>query len=132
MQLMTNTVEFRHFHMFAGLGGAAKGFNRGHARVGQLEAKWRCIGGIDVDANAMRDFKQLAGVEGTCMDLFDREQYMAFHDCEPPMGWKEATPEDIRRAAGYETPQALVLSPPCKGFSGLLSEQKSQTRKYQA
>lgn len=132
MQLMTNTVEFRHFHMFAGLGGAAAGFNKGHARVGELEAKWRCIGGIDVDANAMRDFKQLTGVQGTCMDLFDREQYTAFHGHEPQAGWSEATPEDVRRAAGYETPNALVLSPPCKGFSGLLSEQKSLTSKYQA
>lgn len=128
----TTQVEFRHFHLFAGLGGAAKGFNEGHARVGQLEAKWRCIGGIDVDANAMRDFQTLAGVPGTCMDLFDRDQYVAFHGCQPPADWKEATPDDIRRAAGYETPSAIVLSPPCKGFSGLLSEQKSLTTKYQA
>lgn len=37
-------VEIRHFHLFAGLGGGARGFNRGEARVGQLQARFRCIG----------------------------------------------------------------------------------------
>lgn len=125
-------IEITHFHLFAGLGGAAMGFNRGSARVGNLVAKFRCIGGVDVDASAMRDFKRLVGVEGTVLDLFDREQYIAFHGHEPPAGWVEATPQDIQRAAGYERPAAVVCSAPCKGFSGLLSEEKSKTAKYQA
>ncbi len=125
-------IEITHFHLFAGLGGAAMGFNRGSARVGNLVAKFRCIGGVDVDPAAMRDFKRLAGVEGTVLDLFDREQYIAFHGHEPPAGWVEATPQDIQRAAGYERPAAVVCSAPCKGFSGLLSEEKSKTAKYQA
>lgn len=129
---MTTHVEFKHFHLFAGLGGGAAGFNRGHARIGSMTASWRCIGGIDVDPDAIRDFKTLTGVEGTVMDLFDREQYTAFHGHEPPPDWREATPEDIRRAAGFETPHAVLLSAPCKGFSGLLSETKSKTEKYQA
>lgn len=56
----------RHFHLFAGLGGGARGFNRGAARVGQMQARFRCIGGIDVDHAAMRDFQRLAdnGREG--------------------------------------------------------------------
>ncbi len=37
--------EIRHAHFFAGLGAGAKGFNKGHARVGNMEAKFRCIGG---------------------------------------------------------------------------------------
>lgn len=125
-------IEITHFHLFAGLGGAAMGFNRGSARVGNLVAKFRCIGGVDVDQAAMRDFKRLVGVEGTVLDLFDREQYIAFHGHEPPAGWVEATPQDIQRAAGYERPDAVVISAPCKGFSGLLSEEKSKTAKYQA
>jgi hypothetical protein len=28
-------VEIRHFHLFAGLGGGARGFNHGEARVGK-------------------------------------------------------------------------------------------------
>jgi site-specific DNA-cytosine methylase len=125
-------VDIRHFHLFAGLGGGARGFNRGEARVGNLVARFRCLGGIDVDPGAMRDFERLAGVPGTVLDLFDREQYRAFHGRESGLEWREATPQDIQRAAGGERPHIVFLSAPCKGFSGLLSEAKSRTDKYQA
>jgi site-specific DNA-cytosine methylase len=125
-------TEIRHFHLFAGLGGGARGFNLGEARVGNRVAKYRCIGGIDNDPAAMRDFGRLAGVPGTVLDMFDREQYRAFHGEEPPADWREATPQDIQRAAGNERPHIVFLSAPCKGFSGLLSEAKSKTGKYQA
>ncbi|MDG4811899.1 DNA cytosine methyltransferase [Hydrogenovibrio sp. 3SP14C1] len=121
-----------HFHLFCGLGGGAKGFNMGQAKVGQIEAEFRCIGGIDSDAAAIQDFNQLAGAKGTVMDLFDAPQYLDWHGHLPPEDWKEATPEDIRRAAGYERPNIVFTSPPCKGFSGLLSQTKSGTDKYQA
>ena len=39
--------EIRHFHLFCGLGGGAAGFNRGQARVGSMQARFRCLGGID-------------------------------------------------------------------------------------
>jgi site-specific DNA-cytosine methylase len=125
-------IEIRHFHLFAGLGGGARGFNRGQARVGNMVARFRCIGGVDNDPAAMRDFQRLAGVPGTVLDMFDREQYTAFHGHEPPADWREATPQDIQRAAGGERPAICFLSAPCKGFSGLLSETKSKTAKYQA
>src|SRR6185312_12367750 len=126
------TKEIKHFHLFAGLGGGAKGFNEGEARVGSFEAKFRCLGGIDVDPAAMRDFKKLAGVPGTVMDLFDRDQYRAFHGHQPPKEWREACRADIHAAAGNEAPDIVFLSAPCKGFSGLLAESKSLTDKYQA
>ena len=44
--------EIRHFHLFAGLGGGARGFNRGTALVGNMQAVFRCIGGIDVPPDA--------------------------------------------------------------------------------
>ena len=124
--------EIRHFHLFCGLGGGARGFNRGSARVGNMVADFRCIGGIDVDGGSIRDFTRLAGVPGTVLDLFDREQFEAFHGHAPPCGWREATPADIHAAAGHERPHIVFLSAPCKGFSGLLSEAKSQNGKYQA
>lgn len=77
-------AEIKHFHLFCGLGGGAKGFNQGEARVGNLQARFRCIGGVDVDPAAIADFGRLAGVPGTCLDMFDREQYLAFHGHEPP------------------------------------------------
>ena len=121
-----------HAHLFCSVGGGARGFNQATARVGTLEADFRCLGGIDVDAAAIRDFGRLAGVPGTCLDLFDREQYRAFHGHEPPADWQKAGPERVRRAFSGERPHILFLSAPCKGFSGLLSEGKSKLAKYQA
>ncbi len=89
-----------HFHFCCGLGGGAAGFNRARPRVGNVDAEWVCLGGIDVDPAGLRDFERLAGVPGTLLDLFTRDQYVRFHGKEPPTGWREATPEDIRRAAG--------------------------------
>lgn len=124
--------EIRSFMLFGAIGAGAKGFQRGSARVGNLVAKPRCIGSVDVDAAANRDFKRLVGVEATTLDLFDIDQYQAFHGHMPPAGWREATPDDIRKAAGYEYPHIVFLSAPCKGFSGLLNETRSKTDKYQA
>lgn len=121
-----------HFHFCCGLGGGAAGFNRARPRVGNVEAQWECLGGIDVDPAGLRDFERLAGVPGTLLDLFTLDQYVRFHGKEPPAGWREATPEDIRRAAGGRRPDAVFISSPCKGASGLLSEKMSLTPKYQA
>ena len=125
-------VELKHFHLFCGLGGGAAGFNRSTARVGRLRAVMRCIGGIDSDPAAVRDFGRLAGVPATLRDLFDEGQYRDFHGGAPPPGWREATPGDIRAATGGEFPDIVFLSPPCKGFSGLLSQARSGMAKYQA
>ena len=124
--------EVRHFHLFCGLGAGARGFNRGTARVGNMQAVFRCLGGVDVNPAAIRDFNKLAGVPGTVLDLFDAEQYAAFHGAQPPAGWRAATPQDIQAAAGHERPHIVFLSAPCKGFSGLLAEGLSRTDKYQA
>lgn len=124
--------EIRHFHLFCGLGGGAKGFNKASPRVGNMVGKFRCIGGIDVGVPVIRDFERMAGVRGTVLDLFDRSQFIDFHGVEPPAGWREAGPADIRAAAGGEYPHIVFLSAPCKGFSGLLAEGKSKTARYQA
>lgn len=129
---MIDVREIRHFHLFCGLGGGAKGFNKASPRVGNMVGKFRCLGGVDVDAPAIRDFERLTGARGTVLDLFDRSQFQDFHGMEPPAGWREATPADIQRAAGNERPHIVFLSAPCKGFSGLLSETRSKTGKYQA
>ena len=122
----------KHFHMCCGLGGGAKGFNNAKPIVGNIQAEWQCIGGVDVDPAGLRDFERLSGVRGTLMDLFNRDQYIRFHGKEPPAGWTEATAEDLRRAANNERPDAVFISSPCKGASGLLSETMSMTPKYQA
>lgn len=123
---------FNHFHFCCGLGGGAAGFNRSKPIVGNIQAEWNCLGGIDVDPAGLRDFERLTGVKGTLMDLFTRDQYTRFHGTEPPAGWKEATADDIRQAAQNQRPDAVFISSPCKGASGLLSEKMSLTPKYQA
>jgi site-specific DNA-cytosine methylase len=122
----------KHFHMCCGLGGGAKGFNRAKPIVGHIQAEWQCIGGVDVDPAGLRDFQRLSGVPGTLMDLFTRDQYTRFHAKEPPPRWTEASAGDLRRAANNERPDAVFISSPCKGASGLLSETMSLTPKYQA
>ena len=82
-----------HFHFCCGLGGGAKGFNRARPRVGNVEAHWECIGGIDVDPSALRDFGKLAGVPGTQLDLFTRDQYIRFHG--------DASNWSLEHAAGF-------------------------------
>ncbi|MGT2429292.1 DNA cytosine methyltransferase [Cupriavidus basilensis] len=124
--------EYTTFGMCSGLGGGAKGFRKAASHVGNMVATWRCLGGIDVDPAAARDFEQLVGVPCTVMDLFTRAMYTAFHGKEPPAGWREATAADIRRAANNEHPHCVFISSPCKGASGLLSEALSRTPKYQA
>jgi site-specific DNA-cytosine methylase len=130
--MLNPSREIRHFHLFCGIGGGAIGFNSASARVGNLSARFRCLGGIDSDPAVISDFSRHVGVSGTAMNLFDADQFRDFHGCEPPSGWREATPDDIRRAAGYERPHIVFTSAPCKGFSGLLSQKKSTTAKYQA
>lgn len=125
-------IEILHGHICCGLAGGAKGFNAAEPRVGNLKAKFRCLGGIDVDPAAIRDFNKLAGVPGTVMDLFDRQQYIDFHGHQPPAEWREAMPSDIVRSMGGERPHIFFISAPCKGLSGLMSEAKSGTAKYQA
>lgn len=125
--------EILHFHFCCGLGGGAKGFSRAQPRVGNMKGVFRSIGGVDIDPAAIRDFNRFSGGrEGTVMDLFSREQYIAFHGKEPPPEWREVTPADIRNAAGGERPNIVFISSPCKGASGLLREELSLTPKYQA
>lgn len=64
--------------------------------------------------------KLISGVPVTLLDLCDRQQYNDFHSVEPLPGWKESTPDDLRRSVGNRPPNVLYLSPPCTGFSGRL------------
>jgi|CXWL01.1.fsa_nt_gi site-specific DNA-cytosine methylase len=125
-------VNLKHFHLFGGVGGAALGGRHLTVSAAGLSAGFRCLGGVDVDHGAMRAFSRLTGAPGTVLDLFSVEQYRAFHGAPPPAGWREATADDLRSAAGGESPDILVTSPPCKGFSGLISESKSASARYQA
>jgi site-specific DNA-cytosine methylase len=124
--------EYKDFHLFCGSGGAALGFKEAVAEYRGMVGRFRCLGGVDVDPEACADFDMLVGVPAAHLDLFPRADYIAFHGHEPPGDWREATPEDLRAAAGYEYPDVVFLSPPCKGFSGLLPSKRAASEKYQA
>ncbi|WP_315810444.1 DNA cytosine methyltransferase [Pseudomonas sp. C9-3] len=123
---------FKHYGFCCGLGGGSAGFNDSSAIVGNVQASWRCLGGVDNAQGALHDFEKATGTKGTLLDLFTRDQYTRFHGKEPPPGWVEATVDDIRRSAGYEFPDAVFISSPCKGASGLLAQGLSVTPRYQA
>ena len=129
---MTETRDINHAHICCGIGGGASGFNRGQARVKSMRARFRCLGGVDVDPACCADFENNTGAKATQLDLMLLNQYVAFHGRLPPPGWREAVPDDIRRAFQHKHPHILFMSMPCKGFSGLLSEKISQSAKYQA
>lgn len=108
---MIDTREIRHFHLFCGLGGGAAGFNRSTARVGNLVGKFRCIGGIDVDAAAMRDFStlELAAIQS----LVDPEEQLEL-DGLSDSAWRErignAVPPDAATAIGNVMGTTLLLA----------------------
>lgn len=132
MRTEKRTVDLTVFCPFNGIGVGARGFLDATPELADIKGRWRCVGGIDVDARANANAARLCGVPFTTMDLMSREQYRAYHGKEPPAGWREATPADVLAAAGFITPMVVMSSPPCQGYSGLLSESLSLTAKYQA
>lgn len=121
---------YRHASLFCGLGAGAKGWSAAKSTVLGMTARWECAGGVDNDEGALRNFHRLTGVPGTKLDLFSLEQYRQYHGRDPEPGWREATPADLRQVFGRV--DAALTSPPCKGYSGLLAQEKSATPKYQA
>lgn len=107
---MTFTAGF----LFCGLGAGARGFLDATASLRGHEAGFRSLGGIDNDAQACTDFAALTGSPATCADL------------------ARMTPEELRGAWGDRAPDAIFLSPPCKGMSALLSKKNAAAEKYQA
>lgn len=123
--------EFGVLHLFCGIGGGALGFGAARAEIGGLSGRFVNVGGIDCDPLAIEDYTRLTGTPGTVLDLFTAEDYADFHGRPPPDGWREAMPSDIAKAA-TRTPDVVFLSPPCQGFSGLLSRRKSESKPYRA
>src|SRR3546814_13026609 len=121
-----------HFHLFPGSGGGKKGFQRAQPRIPGLQGNFVYVGGMDIDTVAVRDCDKLGGYPTTVRDLASREQYIAINGHEPPAGWMEVTPDDVRAAAHGHRPNVIFLSAPCKGFSGLLAKQHAQSQKYMA
>jgi site-specific DNA-cytosine methylase len=106
--------EFTAGFFFCGLGAGALGFLDALGRLAQDTGSFRSLGGIDLDPEACADFEMLTGSPATCADL------------------GTMTPAELIARWGTRRPDAIFTSPPCKGFSGLLSTQKSLTPAYQS
>ena len=98
---------------FGGSGAGALGFKRARARLFSATARFEVLGGIDIDPNASKNFLYLTGAPSLTADI------------------ATLTPIDVRHAFGMTAPDVVFLSPPCKGASGLLSEAKAKTKKYE-
>ncbi|WP_407310596.1 DNA cytosine methyltransferase [Desulfosporosinus sp. SB140] len=119
--------------LFGGIGGFSHGARKAKVEYGGQVYKYRLLVSIDCDPVACLNHDIVTGEKtAVVMDLFSRKQYIAFHGKEPPAGWREVTPWDIWEAFGRQVPNVVFLSPPCKGLSGLLSEESAQSEKYQA
>lgn len=106
-------MKFRIAHIFCGIGGKGLGAARAIARYGDVEASFETIGGIDFDPQACKDFEMLVGAPALCADV---------HELEPA---------DLVKFLGPVAPDVIMMSPPCKGFSGLLSAKRAKEPKYQ-
>lgn len=106
-------MKFTIAHFFCGIGGSALGTQAAEARFADRSAVFETIGGIDFDARACRDFERLTGAPALCADV---------HELEPAK---------LRKFLGKRAPDVVMMSPPCKGFSGLLSAKRAQEEKYQ-
>ncbi len=110
---MTRPREFTAGFLFCGLGAGALGFLQGEGRLGPDRGKFRSLGGIDNDANACTDFELITKSPSWCTDL------------------SSITPAALKARWGERRPDAIFTSPPCKGFSGLLSKARAAEPKYQ-
>lgn len=99
---------------FGGSGGGALGFLDAEVRLLGHVGRFECLGSIDFDASACRDFEYFTGAPAWCVDV------------------QAITGAQVRERYGTTAPDVVFMSPPCKGSSRLLSSEKAATAKYQA
>ncbi|MFC6545900.1 DNA cytosine methyltransferase [Cohnella cellulosilytica] len=119
--------------LFGGIGGESAGLLRSQVEYGGGLYRFKLLCSIDSDPVACRNHDLITGEQtSVVMDLFRRWQYKAWHKQEPPANWREMTAWDIWLAFKQQVPFFLFSSPPCKGLSGLLPKEKSESEQYQA
>lgn len=101
---------------FCGIGGGALGFQGASLRMERLglSARFRVLGGIEYEPGTARDFERLTGAPCLAMDV------------------RKISPALLREWFGPDAPDVVFFSPPCKGASGLLSEELAASEKYAA
>ena len=89
-------------HLFAGSAGCTLGFKR---------AGFRSLGSFDFDPRACRDLERLTNSPAYCRDLAAME------------------PGELRALVGV-CPDVVVMSPPCKSFSGCMPAARAGEERY--
>ncbi|MBA9086530.1 site-specific DNA-cytosine methylase [Fontibacillus solani] len=132
--ILQDNIQYKTaFILFGGIGGETNGLMKSQIEYGGSVYRFKVLGSVDYDPVACHNHDIICGEKTSiCMDLFTREQYIAWHGEDPPPEWKEMTPWDMWVAMGKQVPFFLFTSPPCKGLSGLLPEKSAKTDKYQA
>lgn len=119
--------------LFGGIGGESAGLLRSQVEYSGKVYRFKLLCSIDSDPVACKNHDLITGEKtAVVMDLFRRWQYVAWHGHEPPEDWGEVTPWEIWVAFRFQVPFFLFTSPPCKGLSGLLPNEKAKSDKYQA
>lgn len=106
--------EYTIAHLFCGSGGGGLGSAEARAEIAGAVARFRVLGGVDVDAQACADFERLVRAPALCADVATLQ------------------PDELRRFLGPVAPDMILTSPPCKGFSALLPKTRAGLAKYQA
>lgn len=131
MLLTNNELKLYTVNFCCGIGGQDLGLEQSSHTYKGIVGKFETMLGIDVDPNACRNFERITGNKSACIDLFTRRQYIMFHGHEPGPEWEELTPQRLRVVVGRR-PDVVIMSPPCKGNSRLLSKKRAQEPKYVA
>lgn len=105
--------EFTIGHMFSGSGGGAFGVGKAEVAIGDHVATFRNLGGVDIDGPSCRDFEMLTGAPALEYDV------------------RKLSPARLIAAWGKRAPDMVLMSPPCKGFSALLSKKAAASERYQ-
>lgn len=96
-------MKYTVVHLFSGSGGCTLGFQR---------AGLRSLGSFDFDAKACRDLARLTGTPVFCVDL------------------QTMKPAELGAHTGGECPDVVVMSPPCKSFSGCMPAARAGEERY--
>lgn len=131
---LTDNIQYKTAAILCGgIGGETAGLLRSKVEYAGKLYKFKVLCSIDNDPVACHNHDLITGEKtSVVMDLFRRWQYKAWHGHEPPADWREATTWDIWCAFKQQVPYFMFLSTPCKGLSGLLPEEKSESEPYQA
>lgn len=95
----------------AGLLGMLRARQRFADETGEHEASFQSAGSIDIDPAACADAQMISGTKALCADMH------------------LLTPADLLEFMP-ECPDVVLTSPPCKGFSKLISTAKAKEEKY--